>query len=1149
MTSADRPALGHDLRLAIPVAVAWVTCGMLLGVPELLLPGAGVCALATGVSLLLLRGRRGTVGGVVALCAVATGIVLSAAAVSDGLRRPASVVAAAEDARHVSAQLTLSEAVVEAEQPTRFRAVLDRVRVGEANHEVGTAVTVFATVDRPGEVGDTVSASGTLAPTAPGDSSAFLLFAKGAAEVVPAVDGPVVWASDLRADFRAAVATLAQPGAGLLPGLAIGDTNAVEPELEESMRAASLTHLTAVSGANCAIVVGIVLGIGALLRWPRWARAVASLVTLVVFVLLVTPEPSVLRAAVMAVAVIVARLAGRGASGVPVLALAVLVLLAIDPWLARNFGFVLSALATAGLLVLAGPLAARLSRVLPKPLALLIAVPLAAQLACQPVIILLTPAIPVYGVVANMLAGPAAPMATVLGLLACLLLGPLPWLGDLLIRIAWLPSSWIAAVAAFFAGMPGSQLPWWEGAGGLALLSGFTVLGVGLVLARRRRGWALASACLLVVVTAAGMGQRLGSALALPSHWQFAACDVGQGDAVLLREGDTVMLVDTGADPVLLAECLTLLSVDHVDTLVLTHFDLDHVGGVPAVEGRVGTVLHGPPGGDADERMLAGLAAAGADLVRAERGYRGGLGDLEWTVLWPDRRAASAGNDASLVLAVSGEGCHCLSSVLLGDLGQEAQVRMLALNRGSLTRLGVVDVVKVAHHGSADQSPQLYRALAARLGTIGVGEGNSYGHPAPSILQALREAGTQVARTDRHGVILAWAADDGSVGVWRQRTGDDAVSPADARLACGGTSTRGCGSAARQRSRRRLRSTVAGRPAARGASKKAAVAITQLDWSRVRPAPVVLVSGTEGFLADRSIKLLRDMLKLEDPSLEVSDIDAGGYAPGELLTVASPSLFGEPRMIRVTGVEKCTDAFMQDALGYLESPADGTYLVLRHAGGVRGKKLLDAIRSGAGGGVEVVCTELKKESEKLDFVTAEFRSVGRRVTAGGIRALVSAFSDDISELASACQQLIADTGDEVTEATVEKYYSGRVETTAFKVADVAIAGRHGEALVMLRHALASGADPVPIVAAFAMKVRTMAKVSGARGGSGQLAQQLGMAPWQVDRAKRDLQGWTGAGLGRCIEVLAETDAAVKGAERDPVFALERMVGVIASRGV
>lgn len=335
-------------------------------------------------------------------------------------------------------------------------------------------------------------------------------------------------------------------------------------------------------------------------------------------------------------------------------------------------------------------------------------------------------------------------------------------------------------------------------------------------------------------------------------------------------------------------------------------------------------------------------------------------------------------------------------------------------------------------------------------------------------------------------------------------------------------------------------------PARASASK--APAIPQLEWRRVRPAPVVLVSGTEGFLADRAIRMLRDIVKAEDPSLEVNDLEADNYAPGELISLASPSLFNEPRLIRVDNVEKCTDAFITETLSYLENPADDTYLVLRHAGGVRGKKLLDGIRSGLGGGIEIVCAELKKDTDKYDFAAAEFADANRRVTPSALRALVTAFADDLAELASACQQLLQDASEEITEVTVEKYYSGRVETNAFKVADAAIAGRRGEALVLLRHAISSGADPVPMVAAFAAKLRTMAKISGVRGNSMQLAQQFGLAPWQVDRAKRDLQGWSDAGLGRSIELLAETDAQVKGGGRDPVFALERMVGVISRRG-
>jgi DNA polymerase-3 subunit delta len=296
------------------------------------------------------------------------------------------------------------------------------------------------------------------------------------------------------------------------------------------------------------------------------------------------------------------------------------------------------------------------------------------------------------------------------------------------------------------------------------------------------------------------------------------------------------------------------------------------------------------------------------------------------------------------------------------------------------------------------------------------------------------------------------------------------------------------------------------------------------------------------------MRLLRDILKAEDPTLEVSELDAANYAPGELLTLASPSLFGEPRYIRVDGVEKTSDAFLDEVLGYLKAPADDTFLVLRHAGGVRGKKLLDAIRAGTGGGIEVVCAELKRDSDKFDFVLAEFASARRRVTPGAVRALVSAFAEDLAELAAACRQLLADSDDEITEQVVARYYGGRVEANAFAVADAAIAGRHGEALGLLRHALSSGADPVPMIAAIASKIRTMAKLAGARGGSGELAQRFGLAPWQVDRARRDLQGWTDAGLGRAIEALADTDAQVKGGGRDPVYALERLVETLSARG-
>lgn len=337
-------------------------------------------------------------------------------------------------------------------------------------------------------------------------------------------------------------------------------------------------------------------------------------------------------------------------------------------------------------------------------------------------------------------------------------------------------------------------------------------------------------------------------------------------------------------------------------------------------------------------------------------------------------------------------------------------------------------------------------------------------------------------------------------------------------------------------------------PAPRRPAGKARTAIPQVSWRKPTPAPIVLVSGPEETCAERAISGIRDLLRAEDASLEVTDIRADDYAAGTLLSVTSPSLFGEPRLVRVSGVEKCSDAFLSEAISYLDMPQEGATVVLRHTGAsVRGKKLLDAIRSGTGGGIEIACPAVKRDSDRFDFAAGEFASVQKRIEPAALRALVSAFSGDLTELAAACQQLISDVPGDITEKIVERYYGGRVETSAFTVADTAIAGRHGDALIALRHALDSGADPVPLVAAIAMKLRTMARVAGNRESSSALAARIGMKDWQVDRARRDLVGWNEASLGLAIQAAARADAEVKGASRDPVFAVERLITVIATR--
>lgn len=334
----------------------------------------------------------------------------------------------------------------------------------------------------------------------------------------------------------------------------------------------------------------------------------------------------------------------------------------------------------------------------------------------------------------------------------------------------------------------------------------------------------------------------------------------------------------------------------------------------------------------------------------------------------------------------------------------------------------------------------------------------------------------------------------------------------------------------------------------RGAGAATKSVIPQVSWREPQPAPIVLVSGPEEVCAERAIAGVREYLKAEDPTLEVTDVRADDYAAGTLLAVTSPSLFGEPRLVRVSGVERCSDVFLAEAISYLAHPQEGATVILRHTGAsVRGKKLLDAIRGGEGGGIEIACPAVKRDSDRYDFAAGEFSAARKRIAPTALRALVSAFADDLTELAAACQQLIADVPGDVDDRIVERYYGGRVETSAFTVADTAIAGRYGEALLALRHALASGADPVPLVAAIAMKLRTMARVAGSRESSSAVAARLGMKDWQVDRARRDLMGWSQATLAMAIQATARADAEVKGASRDPVFALERLVSVIATR--
>ncbi len=801
VSAAARASGGRvsDLRLAVPALAAAIGAAVAISAPHLALgisivgPVIGVLAVVTG----LVRPRRAASAGprvrvgsshrprrtqprrpsgrvalaLLAVAAAAAGLAAASAAVRVPGREPPVVVAAAERGAVIQVRLVTTGSVAEGRVAGDATAVVG----AHGEHRIRSPVLVFGDLPEGVAIGSTLALRAEVRATAPGDSVAWMLFARRGASVVAPPPPLLAWADDLRSRFRDSALELPGGGAGLLPGLAVGDTTALDPEVERDLRMASLTHLTAVSGANCAIVVGLAIlaigGIGA----PRLVRLIGAGALLVVFVILVTPEPSVLRASAMASLVLVATALGRPVRGIPLLSAAVLVLVIVDPWLTRDYGFLLSVLATGALLLLAAPLSVLLARAMPKPLALAVAVPTSAQIVCQPVIVLLDPGIALYGVPANLLAAPAAPMATVIGLLACVVLPLAPPVGSVLTSIAWVPSTWIAAIAGVVADLPGARLPWVPGAGGALTLAAVMVILIVLIVPRpsRWRSRIAGSLALLVLVGYAGAlaGSRLAQDSGRPGDWQIAQCDVGQGDAVVVRSGDEIAVIDTGPDPEALDGCLADLGVIRISLLVITHYDLDHVGGVRTTYGRVDRALVGPTDGDDDERVSAELRAAGARVDRVARGERGSLGSLQWRVLWPPVRGVDPGNDASVTLEMRpNPDCRgsCLSLLDLGDLGRVSQRRMAAAANPRS-----VDVVKVAHHGSADQDPALYADLDAAVGLIGVGADNGYGHPTTEALGVLADVGTAAFRSDQRGLVLVSDGRDGSARVWSESAPSD----------------------------------------------------------------------------------------------------------------------------------------------------------------------------------------------------------------------------------------------------------------------------------------------------------------------------------------------------------------------------------------
>jgi competence protein ComEC len=755
-----------DLRLVPPATTVWAAILVAPAVPTgLPVVIAIAAAIGAGVLLLRSRDRSGAASTVVVGCLAALTVVGAVSAVRAQARAGSPLPA-------LAAQEAVVPVVVELDDDPRLLAgagvprVLVRASVTAAGGRRvdGDAVLLFGAADQWAGLlpGQSVRLRAAVRPAEPGDDVLAVLSARSPPTLVGGPGRVQAAAGRLRAGLaESAARTLPDRPAGLLPGLVVGDISAMDPALTAEFRRAGLSHLTAVSGANVAIVVALVL-------WPLRARgadrrlqaAVAAL-AIIGFVVLARPGASVLRAAVMGGVAVLALASGRSRAAVPALSAAVVCLLLVEPALASDAGFALSVAATAAIVLLSPGWSRSLrGRGTPRPLADALAVSAAAGLVTAPLVAALSGVVSMVSLPANLLAAPAVAPATVLGLLAALVSPVAPGAADVLTWLAGWPVRWLVTVAERAAAVPDGATGWPTGTPGAVLL-GMLLAGGAWALLRWPRLRPLTLAGLVGIVALGWPLRQVSRGWPLPDT-VVVACDVGQGDALVLPTGPgEAVLVDAGPEGSPVAGCLDRLGVRRLPLVFLSHLDADHAGGLAAaLAGReTGEVATGPlaPTDDRVSHLEQVLARAGAEHVVLAPGQRRDVGDAEFEVLAPEPERATAGaepNDLSLVLRATQRGVRVLFT---GDLGAEAEARIVADG----TDLSA-DVLKVPHHGSADADPGFLAASGAAVALVSVGADNTYGHPADRLLDWLAADGMRTYRTDRDGDVAVV----GRAGEW-----------------------------------------------------------------------------------------------------------------------------------------------------------------------------------------------------------------------------------------------------------------------------------------------------------------------------------------------------------------------------------------------
>lgn len=315
-------------------------------------------------------------------------------------------------------------------------------------------------------------------------------------------------------------------------------------------------------------------------------------------------------------------------------------------------------------------------------------------------------------------------------------------------------------------------------------------------------------------------------------------------------------------------------------------------------------------------------------------------------------------------------------------------------------------------------------------------------------------------------------------------------------------------------------------------------------------APFRIVAGGDAYLNKQTVRSLSQAAAQARPDADVVEFDAADADRYAFDEAVSPSLLSDCAIVIVRNLQSADPKLGDTMVDYCEqvcaSPGDGSIVICQYDGSVRGKRLVEQLAA-AGAGLEQVA-DLKKPEAKLNFVMQQFERRNRRIEPAAAQQLVAVLGERTGELAAMCGQLCFDFDDNpIGIARVNQYLTANPQVTGFAVADKAMEGKTAEAIVAMRSAVEQGSEPIALIGALAMKLRTLAKASAVRSGTISQAEAK-TNPWVLKNATRQLGGWTSDGLSRCIQTLAWADEQCKTNGGDPVYALERSIILISRKG-